>query len=58
MRTSHHQMWLSSKEEPSGLWATGPDDFTACAWEGSNSHGDVSRPCNDVLAVTAFTPIS
>jgi hypothetical protein len=28
----HHRAWLSSKAEPGGLRATGPDDFTACAW--------------------------
>jgi hypothetical protein len=29
----HHRAWLSSKEEPGRLRATGPDDFTACAWD-------------------------
>jgi hypothetical protein len=29
----HHHTWLSSKEEPGTLRATGPDDFTACAWD-------------------------
>jgi hypothetical protein len=29
----HHHAWLSSKGEPRRLHATGPDDFTACAWD-------------------------
>jgi hypothetical protein len=29
----HHHTWLSSKEEPGSLRATGPDDLTACAWD-------------------------
>lgn len=29
----HHHSWLSSKEEPGRLRATGPDDFTACSWD-------------------------
>jgi hypothetical protein len=29
----HHHAWLSSKEEPGRLRATGSDDFTACAWD-------------------------
>jgi hypothetical protein len=29
----HHLTWLSSKEDPGRLRATGPDDFTACAWD-------------------------
>ena len=29
----HHHTWLSSKEEPGRLRATGRDDFTACAWD-------------------------
>ena len=29
----HHHTWLSSKEEPGRLRATGPEDFTACAWD-------------------------
>lgn len=29
----HHHTWFSSHEEPSKLRATGPDDFTACAWD-------------------------
>jgi len=28
----HHHAWLSSKEEPGRLRATGRD-FTACAWD-------------------------
>lgn len=29
----HHRAWLSSKEEPGTLRATGPNDFTACTWD-------------------------
>ena len=29
----HHRRWLSSKEAPGRLRQTGPDDFTACAWD-------------------------
>lgn len=29
----HHLTWLSSKHDPGRLRATGPDDFTACAWD-------------------------
>jgi hypothetical protein len=29
----HHHTWLSSKDEPGTLRATGPDDFTACSWD-------------------------
>lgn len=29
----HQYAWLSSKEEPGRLRATGPDDLTACAWD-------------------------
>jgi len=29
----HHHAWLSSKEEPGRLRATGPDDFTGCSWD-------------------------
>jgi hypothetical protein len=29
----HHHTWLSSKNEPSRLRPTGPDDLTACAWD-------------------------
>lgn len=29
----HHHAWLSSQEEPGRLRPTGPDDFTACAWD-------------------------
>lgn len=29
----HHHTWLSSKEEPGRLRATGPNDLTACAWD-------------------------
>jgi hypothetical protein len=29
----HHHTWFSSNEEPDKLRATGPDDFTACAWD-------------------------
>jgi hypothetical protein len=29
----HHHTWLSTKQEPGRLRATGPDDFTACAWD-------------------------
>jgi hypothetical protein len=29
----HHHGWLSSKREPERLRPTGPDDFTACAWD-------------------------
>jgi hypothetical protein len=29
----HHLTWVSSKEEPGRLQPTGPDDFTACAWD-------------------------
>ena len=29
----HHHAWLSSKEEPGRLRATGRGDFTACAWD-------------------------
>ena len=29
----HHHTWLSSKQGPGTLRATGPDDFTACAWD-------------------------
>jgi hypothetical protein len=29
----HHNTWRSTKEEPDELRPTGPDDFTACAWD-------------------------
>jgi hypothetical protein len=29
----HHHGWRSTKEEPHSLRLTGPDDFTACAWD-------------------------
>jgi hypothetical protein len=29
----HHHTWLSSKEEPGRLRATGPEDLTACVWD-------------------------
>ncbi len=29
----HHHAWRSTNEEPQQLRPTGPDDFTACAWD-------------------------
>jgi hypothetical protein len=29
----HHHGWRSGYEEPGRLRASGPDDFTACAWD-------------------------
>jgi hypothetical protein len=29
----HHHTWLSPKDEPGALGATGPEQLTACTWD-------------------------